>query len=75
MHARKIMLLASGIEKSDAIYEMIHGKIVPTLPASVLQLHPEVIVILDEAAASLLSFDAKGNVIERKVETQIESIK
>jgi len=75
MHAKKIMLLASGIEKSDAIYEMIHGKIVPTLPASVLQLHPEVIVILDEAAASLLSFDAKGNVIERKVETQIESIK
>ncbi len=54
---------------------MIHGKIVPTLPASVLQLHPEVIVILDEAAASLLTFDAKGNVIERKVETQIESIK
>lgn len=61
MHARKIMLLASGEEKSDAVYGMIHGKIVPTLPASILQLHPDVVVILDEVAASKLSFDEKGN--------------
>lgn len=64
MHAKKIMLLASGQEKSDAVYQMIHGKIVPTLPASVLQLHPDVIVIIDKAAACKLKFDPNGNVIK-----------
>jgi glucosamine-6-phosphate deaminase len=34
---------------------MIEGPITPELPASVLQLHPDVTIILDEAAASLLS--------------------
>lgn len=54
MHSRKILLLASGIEKADTIYEMINGKITPELPASVLQLHPDVTVILDGKAASAL---------------------
>ena len=54
MHARKIVLLASGIEKASTIYSMIHEKITPELPASVLQLHPDVTVILDGEAASML---------------------
>ncbi|PAB59162.1 glucosamine-6-phosphate deaminase [Anaeromicrobium sediminis] len=57
MRARKILLLASGIEKAEAVYKSIKGKITPDLPASVLQLHPDVIYILDEDAASLLSRD------------------
>ncbi|GAU76310.1 glucosamine-6-phosphate deaminase [Fusibacter sp. 3D3] len=54
MHAKKIVLLASGAEKAESVYKMIYGKIIPELPASVLQLHPNVTVICDEAAASLL---------------------
>ncbi|GAA0076261.1 glucosamine-6-phosphate deaminase [Clostridium sp. CTA-5] len=52
--SKKIMLLASGKEKAKAIYDTIHGKITPEVPASILQLHNDVVVILDEEAASLL---------------------
>lgn len=54
MHARKIILLASGKEKSDAVYGMLYGDITPSCPASVLQLHPNVTVICDIQAASRL---------------------
>lgn len=54
MRARRIVLLASGEEKADAIYGAIYGKITPELPASVLQLHPNVIFIIDKEAASRL---------------------
>lgn len=52
MHARKIVLLASGVEKRDAVHRMLFGKITPALPASVLQLHPDVTLVLDREAAS-----------------------
>lgn len=55
MHAKKIVLLASGEEKAETVYQMIFGDIHPELPASVLQIHPDVTVILDEAAASRLA--------------------
>lgn len=54
MRSKRIILMASGIEKADAVYEMVHGKVTEDLPASVLQLHPNLIVILDEKAASKL---------------------
>ncbi|WP_276716918.1 glucosamine-6-phosphate deaminase, partial [Caloranaerobacter azorensis] len=54
MHAKKIVLLASGKEKAEAIYKAVKGEITPKVPASVLQLHPDVILIADEEAASLL---------------------
>jgi len=54
MHSRKIILLASGEEKAETINNMINGKITPELPASVLQLHPDVVVLLDEKAACKL---------------------
>lgn len=54
MQARKIMLLASGKEKREAIYKAIKGEITPKIPASVLQLHPNIIVIVDKETASLL---------------------
>ena len=54
MRAKKIILMASGIEKADTIRDSIYGNITPTLPASVLQLHPNVTYILDKAAASKL---------------------
>lgn len=52
MQSKKIVLMASGLSKADAIYEMVKGPITPNLPASVLQLHPDVVVILDKDAAS-----------------------
>jgi glucosamine-6-phosphate deaminase len=54
MSARSIVLLASGRSKAEPVRGMVRGPITPRLPASVLQLHPDVIVILDEEAASLL---------------------
>jgi glucosamine-6-phosphate deaminase len=54
MRSKKIILMASGIEKADAIYQMIHGRVTDELPASVLQLHPDVVVIVDKLAASKL---------------------
>ncbi len=57
MRARKIILLASGKEKADAIYKAIYGNITPSLPASVLQLHPDVVLIVDKEAASKLDVE------------------
>lgn len=51
MNARKIILLANGKEKAKTILRAIKGKIDPKLPASILQLHPDVTFILDKEAA------------------------
>ena len=55
MHSRKIILLANGKSKADAINKALNGKITPDVPASILQLHLDVTVILDKEAASLLN--------------------
>lgn len=49
--AKKILLLASGGNKADAVAKFIEGPITPQTTASILQKHPDTIVILDEAAA------------------------
>ncbi len=54
MKARKIILLASGKNKADAVGLAVKGKISKELPASVLRKHRDVIFILDKSAASLL---------------------
>ncbi len=62
MHAKKIVLLASGSEKAKVIERMMNGDITPDLPASILQLHPDVTLILDKDAASeLIEEDIKQN--------------
>ena len=55
MQSKKIILLASGIEKADAIEKAVNGKITPELPASILNLHKDVTIIVDRDAASLLN--------------------
>lgn len=55
MHCRSIMLLASGKAKAEAIKKTLEGPITPDVPASVLQLHRDLTIIIDEKAASLLS--------------------
>lgn len=54
MHCRSIMLIASGKAKAQAIKNTIEGPITPQVPASVLQLHRDLTIILDEEAAVLL---------------------
>lgn len=51
MEARKILLLANGSDKSDAILAMIEGPVTSQVPASILQTHPDATVIIDEEAA------------------------
>ncbi|MDT8717867.1 glucosamine-6-phosphate deaminase [Clostridium sp. 19966] len=54
MRSKKILLLANGASKAEAINNAINGKITPEVPASILQLHSDVTVIVDNEAASKL---------------------
>ena len=54
MAAKKIVLIATGPKKAEAVKNMIEGAVTPQVPASILQEHTDVIIFLDEAAASLL---------------------
>jgi glucosamine-6-phosphate deaminase len=54
LEAKKIVLLAIGKKKANAIHAMVHGPIDESCPGSILQTHPDVTLILDEEAASLL---------------------
>ena len=54
MKSKQIILVATGKSKQEAIYGMVHGDISPSCPASVLQLHPNVHIFLDKAAAARL---------------------
>jgi glucosamine-6-phosphate deaminase len=54
MHAKKILLLASGENKAEVIYRALFEGITPEIPASILQLHQDVTVIVEENAAQLL---------------------
>ena len=54
MAAKRIILLATGKGKARAIAQAIKGNITPKMPASLLQVHPNVQFLLDEDAASEL---------------------
>ena len=54
MAAKQILLEAFGDKKADAIAAMVDGPVTPEVPASILQRHPNVTVIVDEAAAAKL---------------------
>ena len=54
MAARKIVLLATGPAKANAVGRMLSGCLTTDVPASLLQLHPNVEVFLDQKAASKL---------------------
>ena len=54
MHARSIVLMATGKRKAEIIAKTVSGPITTRIPASLLQLHPKVEILLDEAAASRL---------------------
>jgi glucosamine-6-phosphate deaminase len=54
MHARRIVLIATGKSKARCIQRVVHGPITPKLPASFLQMHRRVELMLDESAAGHL---------------------
>jgi len=54
MKAKKILLLASGKDKAEAIKGLMSGKITTANPSTMLQMHKDVILIADEDAVSLL---------------------
>ncbi|WP_300346535.1 glucosamine-6-phosphate deaminase [Clostridium sp.] len=54
MKAKKIMVIASGEGKAEVVKAMMSGKITTEIPATMLQMHNNVVLIVDEAAASLL---------------------
>ncbi|MCB2293065.1 glucosamine-6-phosphate deaminase [Clostridium algoriphilum] len=54
MNSKKIILLANGLNKAKAIERAVNGKINPNIPASILQLHNDVTIIIDKEAASKL---------------------
>ena len=54
MEARKILLIASGKKKAEAIYNAVKGRVTEEVPASALQRHKDVTVIVDKGAGGLL---------------------
>ena len=54
MRARKILVVVNGADKADAVWKAFAGPIVPQVPASILQLHPDVTLVGDESALSKL---------------------
>lgn len=56
MRARHLILLAYGAKKANAVAGAVEGPVTSSLPGSVIQLHPKVTVIVDEAAASKLAY-------------------
>lgn len=52
MQARKVLVVVSGSDKADILAKVVNGPVTPAVPASILQMHNDVIVVADEAALS-----------------------
>lgn len=55
LQARHLVLLAFGEAKAEAVRQLVEGPVTERWPATALQRHPHVTVLIDEAAASRLS--------------------
>ncbi len=55
MDAKEVLLIATGANKAQAVRELVEGGISAHWPATILQMHPKVTVLVDEAAASELA--------------------
>ncbi len=52
LRAKKILVVASGEDKADAVKKVFYGAVTPKVPGSILQLHNDVILVCDEGAFS-----------------------
>jgi len=66
LEARKLVLVANGPGKADAVAKMIEGPVTSMITASALQLHPDAAVFIDEAAAADLAMCEYYQWIESK---------
>ena len=53
MRAKMILVVANGAAKQQAVYDMVYGPVTPRVPASILQLHTNCILVADEEALGL----------------------
>jgi glucosamine-6-phosphate deaminase len=72
LDSRQIVLLATGANKASAVRAFIEGPVTAQVPASALQLHPQVTVLLDREAAGWLARSDYYNAVE-KLQVEIES--
>ena len=54
MNARKVLMIVSGKDKAEIIKKAFFGPVTPTVPASILQMHPNFVLVADEDALSLV---------------------
>ena len=55
MNAKKILLIATGESKANAVFKMVKGEVTPQCPASILQTHPDATIFVDKESAKLLN--------------------
>lgn len=68
LEAQRIVLLATGADKADAVAQMIEGPQTASCPASALQLHPKAMIVLDHDAAAALVGRAHYDWVQQSVE-------
>lgn len=76
LDAHEILLLATGTEKAEAVRQSIEGPVSSMWPASILQMHERVTVLLDEEAASALTRQDYYNWVQdqkRRLLAQVEN--
>lgn len=52
MRAKTVLVVVSGADKADILAKVINGPVTPQIPATILQFHPNAIIVADEAALS-----------------------
>jgi glucosamine-6-phosphate deaminase len=60
LKARRVVAVATGSAKSEAVHAMVTGPIGPAIPATALRLHEGATVVLDDAAAGRLPLSTSG---------------
>jgi len=74
LESKKVLLLATGENKAEAINACVEGPLTAACPASALQLHEQAVLIIDEAAASQLSDVEFYKHIERENQTLLAGL-
>lgn len=59
LQAKKVLIVASGADKAEIVYKAFFGPVTPQVPASILQLHPNVALVGDREALSRIPKEAK----------------
>ncbi|MBQ8618988.1 MAG: 6-phosphogluconolactonase, partial [Clostridia bacterium] len=54
MNARKVLMIVSGKDKAEIVKKAFFGPVTPQVPASILQMHPNFVLVADEDALSLV---------------------